>query len=120
MECPRCAHTDVLEIKGWWTCLRCRFMRQEASAFQDATTALFQKPCSACQGDGGIDSGGFDPQDYPISIGACPACNGNGTVLDRAAINGRIQGLQDTMDYAAPELWVHLDKQRSILLAMLD
>lgn len=33
MICPRCGHTDILEIKGWWTCLKCRYMRQEASAF---------------------------------------------------------------------------------------
>ena len=57
--------------------------------------------------------------DHPINI-TCPDCEGKQTVLDRAAISGRIQNLQDTRDYAAPELAEHLTRQIDILLDLIE
>jgi hypothetical protein len=81
---------------------------------------LFQKQCSECKGTGGVDSGGFDMADQPISIGTCDVCEGRGTVLDRDAILDRIDNLQDTRDYAAPELQDHLSQQISILIDLIE
>ena len=119
MKCPRCGYRNIREIKDWWTCPNCHYARQEASAFQDPDM-LFRETCPACQGDGREDSGGFDPQGHPISLGTCPRCDGDRTILDRAAINARISGLQNTMDYAAPEVCVHLQSQIAQLLALLE
>ncbi len=83
---------------------------------------LFQKRCLACDGTGEYeqDTGGFSPQGFPIvNTLTCLVCHGKGKFLDRPAIIARINGLQDTMNYAAPEVWTHLYAQREVLLSLL-
>ena len=83
------------------------------------TRQLFQKRCDRCEGTGEVDSGGVDMIGHFVNV-TCPDCEGAGTVLDRAAVSGRIQNLQDTRDYAAPELAEHLTRQINILLDLIE
>ena len=83
------------------------------------TRQLFQKQCARCEGTGEVDSGAMGMSGHWINI-TCPDCEGKQTVLDRAAILGRIQNLHDTRDYAAPELAENLTRQIDILLDLIE
>ena len=78
-----------------------------------------REDCAFCGGTGEVDSGGFTPWDTPISV-ACPYCQPTPEETMRSFLLGRIKALQDTIDYAAPEVEPFLQARRDKLLSQLE
>lgn len=75
--------------------------------------------CGFCGGTGEVDSGGFTPWGTPIDV-ACPYCKPDPRETMRSFLLGRVNALQDTIDYAAPEIAPHYQKMRDRLLERVD
>ena len=74
--------------------------------------------CKRCNDTGEVDSGGFSPQGHPISVG-CPDCYDLAETTRRWRV-ARVRSLQQTRDYAAPELVPQITAKIDRLLAILE